>query len=54
MTLIVALEFGENEDELKRKELGPTDKSIKKAHDHHVLVGPDVWEFTNEVSLEVR
>jgi hypothetical protein len=45
LSIVIALEIGENEDELKRKPLGDIDESIAEAHAHDVLVGPDVWEL---------
>ena len=44
LALIIALAFGADKDELKEKDLGEIDESIKKALPH-VLVGPDVWEL---------
>ena len=42
--LIVALEIGEDKDELKKKDLGEIEESIRRALPH-VLEGPDVWEL---------
>jgi hypothetical protein len=44
LAFIVALEIGNDKDELKKKDLGGLDETIKKALPH-VLVGPDVWEL---------
>ena len=44
LALIIALEIGEDKDELKKKDLGEIDESIRVALPH-VLVGPDVWEL---------
>ena len=44
--LIVALEIGEDEEELKKKDLGEIDESIRVALPH-VLAGPDVWELVD-------
>ena len=44
MALIIALEIGEDKDEMKEKDLGEFDESIRVALPH-VLVGPDVWEL---------
>jgi hypothetical protein len=38
------LETGDDEDELKKRDLGEIDESIREALPH-VLVGPDVWEL---------
>jgi hypothetical protein len=45
LSMVIALEIGENEDELRRKPLGHIDESIAEALAHEVLVGPDVWEL---------
>ncbi len=37
-------EIGVDKDELKKRDLGEIDESIKRALPH-VLVGPDVWEL---------
>ena len=42
--LIIALEIGEDKDEMKKNDLGEIDESIRVALPH-VLVGPDVWEL---------
>jgi len=44
LALIIALAFGADKDELKEKDLGEIDESIKRALPH-VLEGPDVWEL---------
>jgi hypothetical protein len=44
LALIIALEIGDDEDEMKKKDLGEIDESIRVALPH-VLVGPDVWEL---------
>ena len=44
LALIIALETGEDKDEIKKKDLGEIDESIRVALPH-VLVGPDVWEL---------
>ena len=44
LVLIIALEIGEDKDEMKKKDLGEIDESIRVALPH-VLVGPDVWEL---------
>jgi len=44
LALIIALEISDDEDELRKKDLGEIDESIGVALDH-VLVGPDVWEL---------
>ena len=41
---IFALEIGDDKDELKKKDLGEIDESIRETVPH-VLVGPDVWEL---------
>jgi hypothetical protein len=43
--LIIALEIGEDKDELKKKDLGEIDESIRRALHLRVLVGPGVWEL---------
>ena len=43
LALILGLELGYDEDELKGKHLGEIDGSIQKALPH-ALVGPEVWE----------
>jgi hypothetical protein len=44
LALIIALEIGEDKDELEKKDLGEIDESIREALPH-VLVGPAVWEL---------
>jgi hypothetical protein len=44
LAFIIALEIGYDKDELKKKDLGEIDESIKEALPH-VLVGLDVWEL---------
>jgi hypothetical protein len=44
LALIITLEIGDDEDELKKKDLGEIDESIREALSH-VLVEPDVWEL---------
>ena len=44
LALIIALEFCEDKEKLRAKELGPIDESIKFALPH-TLVGPGVWEI---------
>jgi hypothetical protein len=44
LAVIIALEIGYDKDELKKKDLGEIDESIREALPH-VLVGPDVWEL---------
>jgi hypothetical protein len=44
LSMIIALAFGEDEEELKKRDLGEIDATIKEALPH-VLVGPDVWEL---------
>jgi hypothetical protein len=51
--LIIALEIGADKDELKKKDLGEIDESIREALPH-VLVGRTFGSFGNDVSLGVR
>jgi hypothetical protein len=44
LALIIALEIDDDEERLKKKELGTVDESIRAALPH-TLVGPDVWEL---------
>ena len=44
LALIVALDVGYDQEQLKEKKLGDIDESIMAALPH-VLVGPDVWEL---------
>jgi hypothetical protein len=44
LALVIALEIGDDEEGLKKKELGTIDDSIRAALPH-ALVGPDVWEL---------
>ena len=43
LVLIIILDIGYDEEELRQKDLGDIDWSIEWARPH-VLVGPDVWE----------
>jgi hypothetical protein len=43
LALIVALEIGDDKDELEKKDLGEIHESIREAFP--VLVGPAVWEL---------
>jgi hypothetical protein len=43
LALVIALEIGDDKDELEKKDLGEIDESIKKA----LLVGPAVWELSD-------
>jgi hypothetical protein len=54
LAIFIASELRENEDKLKRKQLGKINESIPEAIAYHVLVGPDVGNFVKDVSLEVR
>lgn len=44
LALIIALEIGDDKDELMKKDLGEIDESVREAL-FYVLVGPDVWEL---------
>jgi hypothetical protein len=44
LALVIALEVDNDEERLKKKELGAIDESIRAALPHS-LVGPDVWEL---------
>ena len=44
LALIIAMEIGNDKDELKKKDLGGIDESIREALPR-VLVGPDAWEL---------
>ena len=44
LALVIALGIGDDKDEMKKKDLGEIDDSIRVAPPH-VLVGPDVWEL---------
>jgi hypothetical protein len=43
LALVIVLDVGYDEEELRKKDLGDVDWSIEWARPH-VLVGPDVWE----------
>jgi hypothetical protein len=44
LALVIALEIDDDEERLKKKELGVIDETIRVALPH-TLVGPDVWEL---------
>jgi len=46
LAMIIALEIDDDEERLRKKELGPIDESISVALPH-TLVGPGVWEVCN-------
>jgi hypothetical protein len=41
---IIAMDYGDNEEQLREKELEDVDESIRVALPH-VLEGPDIWEL---------
>ena len=46
MALIIAMEYGDDEEKLRGKDLGDVDESIRVTLPH-VLGGPDVWKVFN-------
>ena len=44
LALVIALEIDNDEERLRKMELGTIDESIRVALPH-TLVGPDVWEL---------
>ena len=44
LSVVIVLGDGYDEEELKKREVGPIDESIEFARPH-VLDGPDVWEL---------